>query len=362
MKYIMCLIALMLSVSVSAQKLEAHRNLIPNSYNFWFYSPSNDAASGGAVHHSSNGATMRPGPTNRFGPSDVKPAVTYRSDGSLHIVGVESVPPTYSSDGTYQLAGAVAKERDAAKGWYKTPDQAPIPNPNSREARKSAKKAKEAAKLARPLVVFLHGASLCGNNLERVMRYGSLDAMDRGRQIDAYVIAPQNPGGSWNPQKIMSIIEWAESNYNIDSNRIYVLGMSLGGYGTLDMAATYPDRIAAAMALCGGATVRDLSGLNRLPLWIMHGTADKAVAVGCSDAVVSSIKRTGDSSRLIYSRLPGVDHGRLSRCFYLKETYDWLFSHTLQDRGRKCNKNYSITNASMGNAYSDLSRKGHLPR
>lgn len=358
MKCIATLIALMLSMNINAQKLDAHRNLVPDSYNFWFYAPSSETSS---PRRSSNGATMRPGPTNRFGPSDVAPAKTYRSDGSLHTVGVESVPPTYSSDGTYQLAGSVAKERETVNGWY-TSAPAPIPDPTSPSARLSAKRATAAASSARPLVVFLHGASLCGNDLNRVMRYGALDAMDRGRQIDAYVIAPQNPGGSWSPAKIMRLIEWAEASYNVDSDRIYVLGMSLGGYGTIDMAATYPDRIAAAMALCGGATVRNLAGLNRLPLWIMHGTADQAVSVSCSDAVVSSIKKTGDSSRLIYSRMPGVDHGRLARCFYLKETYDWLFSHTLKDRGRKVNKSIPITNASMNNAYRDLSRKGHLPK
>ncbi len=53
-----------------------------------------------------------------------------------------------------------------------------------------------------PLVIFLHGASLCGNNLQRVRRYGVLDAIDRGKIIPTIVVAPQNPGGAWNPQKI----------------------------------------------------------------------------------------------------------------------------------------------------------------
>ena len=125
----------------------------------------------------------------------------------------------------------------------------------------------------KPLIVFLHGASLCGRNLDKVRRYGTIDAIEKGRKIDAYVIAPQNPGGSWNPRKIMNIIDWVGDNHNIDYDRIYVMGMSLGGYGTIDMVATYPDQIAAAMALCGGGTVSDLSGLNEVPLWIVHGTA-----------------------------------------------------------------------------------------
>ncbi len=149
----------------------------------------------------------------------------------------------------------------------------------------------------RPLLIFLHGASLCGTDLNKVKKYGPMEALKRGRAIDCYVLAPQNPGGSWNPQKIMKLIEWAEANFHIDSDRIYCYGMSLGGYGTLDMCATYPDRIAAGMAMCGGATVKDLSGLSRIPMWIVHGTADTAVPVSASDRVVEAIKKTGDDSR-----------------------------------------------------------------
>ena len=119
-----------------------------------------------------------------------------------------------------------------------------------------------------PVVMFLHGASLCSKDMNRSRRYGPLDAIVRGRQIDALVIVPQNPGGAWNPDKLNDILEWTKKNYAMDSTRVYVLGMSLGGYGTMDFAAAYPDKIAAAMALCGGCSAKDKSGLGRLPLWI----------------------------------------------------------------------------------------------
>ena len=76
--------------------------------------------------------------------------------------------------------------------------------------------------------------------------------------------------------KIDDVVEWTKAHYQVDASRIYVLGMSLGGYGTLDYAGTYPHKVAAAMALCGGCTLRDKQGLGDLPLWIIHGTADKA--------------------------------------------------------------------------------------
>ncbi|MBQ0024038.1 MAG: dienelactone hydrolase family protein [Prevotellaceae bacterium] len=232
--------------------------------------------------------------------------------------------------------------KDSYNFWFYTPE-----NIESKEAH-------------RPLLVFLHGASLCGNNLERVKKYGPIDALKRGRAIDCYVLVPQNPGGSWNPRKIMNLIEWAEKKYNVDSNRIYVYGMSLGGYGTIDMCAAYPDRIAAGMAMCGGATAKDLTGLNKLPMWIIHGTADRAVAISESDKVVAQMKKNGDTSRLIYTRLPGASHGAPARIFYMYQTYDWMFSHSLKDKGRPINKDFEITNELLKTAYSDLGKNSTM--
>ena len=141
-----------------------------------------------------------------------------------------------------------------------------------------------------PLIIFLHGASLCGNNLDRVRRYGTLDAIEKGLDVPMLVVAPQNPGGAWNPEKLLNLLEWMEAHYKVDKNRVYVLGMSLGGYGTMDFAATYPEKIAAAMALCGGCSYKDVQKLGELPLWIMHGTGDTAVSVKQSQRVVDSLK------------------------------------------------------------------------
>lgn len=205
-----------------------------------------------------------------------------------------------------------------------------------------------------PLLIFLHGASLCGKNLDKVKRYGPINAVAKGRSIDSYILAPQNDGGSWNPAKIMKIVDWAIEHYAVDTTRIYVYGMSLGGYGTIDLAATYPDRIAAAMAICGGGSVKDLSGLSKVPLWIIHGTADRAVRIQESDRVVEAIRATGDDSRLLYTRLPGVDHGHPARLFYMYQTYDWLFSHSINDEGREVCRDFEVTKKMLDAAYQDL--------
>lgn len=226
-----------------------------------------------------------------------------------------------------------------------------------------------AAVEAKPLVMFLHGASLCGHNLERVRHYGTIDAIDRGRHIDAYVVAPQNPGGAWAPAKLRKIVEWAKEQYDVDSTRIYVLGMSLGGYGTLDFVAEYPDQVAAAMAFCGGATSKHLERLGEVPLWIVHGTADRAVGVGESDRVVKAIRESeSHGERLLYNRVQGMNHGQPARFFYLQDTYDWLFTHSLDQEGRPVTEAFDITGKSK-NAYANLNHsakpkksKTHAPK
>ena len=212
----------------------------------------------------------------------------------------------------------------------------------------------------KPVVIFLHGASLRGTDLNQVRRYGTIDAIERGRKIDAYVIAPQVPKGWWKPEKIINILEWVKKHHNVDESRVYVLGMSLGGFGSIDLAAQYPDKIAAAMAFCGGGNQKSYKGLTKVPLWIIHGTADKDVEVKYSDAVVKGMKKFKDGTkRLHYDRIEGMDHSSLARMFYMKKTYDWLFKHSLTDEGRKIQPVFEVSNKTLTRAvYSDLKRKG----
>ena len=216
----------------------------------------------------------------------------------------------------------------------------------------------------KPVVIFLHGASLRGTDLNQVRRYGTIDAIERGRKIDAYVIAPQVPKGWWKPEKIINVLEWVKKHHNIDESRVYVLGMSLGGFGSIDLAAQYPDKIAAAMAFCGGGNQKSYKGLTKVPLWIIHGTADKDVEVKYSDAVVKGMKKFKDGTkRLHYDRIEGMDHSSLARMFYMKKTYDWLFKHSLTDEGRNMQPVFEVSKKTLTRAvYSDLKRKSSVSK
>ena len=211
----------------------------------------------------------------------------------------------------------------------------------------------------KPLVMFLHGRSLCGKNLANVRRYGCIDAIERGRNIDAVIVAPQTQN-TWNPDKVHEVYDWVKTHCAIDTNRVYVLGMSLGGYGTINYTASYPETVAAAMALCGGASIKGLCGLNQVPLWIIHGTADKDVPLYCSQKVVDEMVQCGDTSLLLFDKLRGEAHSKLARIFYLEQTYDWLFAHSLADSVRQVNKDYTISTAIMNTAYNDLVKRTDL--
>lgn len=213
-----------------------------------------------------------------------------------------------------------------------------------------------------PVVIYLHGARLCGRGLRSFHKYLTLDAIAKGRDIETMVIAPQNPGGGWKPERLNNVLEWVVNNYNVDTTRIYVVGMSLGGYGAMDFVGTYPHKIAAAMALCGGCTLNDAQGLGTLPFWIIHGTADRAVTVGQSKKVVNALKEQGNDKLLRYDWLPGANHGQLARIYYLEQTYQWLFSHTLNDSPRQVNRDIVINLNVMSSAYKGLNSKGTITK
>ncbi len=179
-----------------------------------------------------------------------------------------------------------------------------------------------------PLLVFLHGRSLSGEDLNLVKKYGVLHEMEKkGRFVPGYVIGPQvKKGESWNPDKILKLVHYMTRNYNIDSNRIYVVGMSLGGYGTLNFAGKYPDKVAAAVALCGGGDVRDACRLATIPLWIEHGQKDEAVPVTESIKVAEAIKKCANSDKLKFIIDPEANHGALEKIFRTDEFYNWVFS------------------------------------
>ncbi|MCO5261049.1 MAG: alpha/beta hydrolase-fold protein [Crocinitomicaceae bacterium] len=174
-----------------------------------------------------------------------------------------------------------------------------------------------------PVMVFLHGKSLSGSNLESLKRYGVIKEIIAGRQFPAIVIAPQTNNG-WNPASIKEVIDSVRSKYATDDHRLYIIGMSMGGYGTINFTGTYPNMVAAAVAMCGGGDTRLAEGLSSVPLWIRHGNKDYVVPISESQKIVNAIKKYTDKN-LIFTVDNGLNHGNMERFFRGDEIYNWLF-------------------------------------
>ena len=184
-----------------------------------------------------------------------------------------------------------------------------------------------------PVLIFLHGRSLSGTNLDLVKKYGVIHEIEKGRKVPAIVVAPQVIAGkSWEPEKIMSVLKFVQRTFDTDTNRVYVAGMSLGGYGTLRFAGAYPEVVTAAVALCGGGNPNDGCDLATVPLWIQHGNSDRAVPISESEKIVNAIKNCNGGENLKYTIHKGADHGALERIFRTDEMYEWLFQYTKADK------------------------------
>ena len=113
----------------------------------------------------------------------------------------------------------------------------------------------------------------------------------------------------------------------IDTRRIYLTGLSMGGYGTWDLIARQPERFAAAIPICGGGDPATAERIKHIPLWVFHGDADSAVKVSRSRDMVAALKQAGGEPK--YTEYEGVGHDSWTRTYKSPEIYEWLFSQRL---------------------------------
>lgn len=179
-----------------------------------------------------------------------------------------------------------------------------------------------------PLVIFLHGRSLSGTDINKVKRYGPLRGIEKGLDVPAYVVAPQLPSGPWNPDKVEEVVMYMIENYNIDESRIYVTGMSLGSYGTMKYLSKYAGRIAAAVSICGGGEERDACALINTPIKLIHGDKDFIVSIKESKKILSAIRNCDKNAPIELEIVKGGTHGSVEDLYRHIDLYNWLFQFT----------------------------------
>lgn len=179
-----------------------------------------------------------------------------------------------------------------------------------------------------PLIVFLHGRSLSGTNIDRVKRYGALKGVEKGLDIPAYLVAPQLPSGPWNADKVDEIVSYMIATYKIDEDRIYVTGMSLGSYGTMKYVGEYPNRVAAAISICGGGDLNDACNLAQVPIKVIHGDKDFIVPLSESQKIVNAVKKCNKQAPIELQVVKGGNHGSVEDLYRHMDLYNWLLQHS----------------------------------
>jgi predicted peptidase len=119
-------------------------------------------------------------------------------------------------------------------------------------------------------------------------------------------------------------MQYVISHEAVDPARIYLTGLSMGGYGTWDLAARQPERFAAILPICGGGDEATTARLAKLPIWCFHGDADTVVPVERSRTMIAAVRAASGSPK--YSELPGVGHDSWTPAYRDPAVLDWLFT------------------------------------
>jgi predicted peptidase len=185
------------------------------------------------------------------------------------------------------------------------------------------------AEKAWPLVLFLHGAGESGDNLEKVKIHGPPKLIAAGKSFPCIVVSPQSPGRGWRAETLNALLDDLEAKYKVDKDRVYLTGLSMGGFGTWALAAAHPQRFAAIMPICGGGNPTDAGKLKDLPIWVFHGAKDRAVPLERSEAMVKALKEAG-AKNVQLTVYPEAGHDSWTASYDNPEVWAWLFK---QKRG-----------------------------
>ncbi|MGV3614401.1 MAG: prolyl oligopeptidase family serine peptidase [Fimbriimonas sp.] len=182
-----------------------------------------------------------------------------------------------------------------------------------------------------PLVLFLHGAGERGEDVQQVRVHGPLKEIDKGRKIPAVVVAPQcPPRGWWDADALTAMVDHLERKYRIDKDRIYVTGLSMGGFGTWNLATRNPGRFAALAPVCGGGEPAEAAKIASIPIWVTHGDKDTSVQLVESQKMVDATRAAGNS-RVRFDIVKGGGHDVWTDFYGNDYFYSWLFA---QRRGK----------------------------
>ncbi|WP_010231729.1 carboxylesterase family protein [Gillisia marina] len=184
------------------------------------------------------------------------------------------------------------------------------------------------SKIDFPLIVFLHGAGERGKDLSKVSVHGPLKYVKDGNKIDAVILAPQCPEGVyWQPHEVAALVKNVMKENRIDKSRVYLTGLSMGGYGVWATGGEYPELFASLAPVCGAIyrpIYRNISHIKDMPIWVFHGALDDVVLPENSNQMVKTLKEAGNDVK--YTIYPFANHNSWEETYNNPEFYSWMLA------------------------------------
>lgn len=174
-----------------------------------------------------------------------------------------------------------------------------------------------------PLVLFLHGSGESGMNIEKVKAHGPPQQADQGRKFPFVLVSPQSevPNG-WDIEKLYRLLLNIKKNYRIDDDRVYLTGLSMGGFGTWALAMKHPEEFAAIAPICGGGDTADAWKVRNIPVWCFHGANDNTVPPISSINLVNATKRYNPNVN--FTLYANTNHNSWDTTYNNDSVYKWL--------------------------------------
>ena len=178
-----------------------------------------------------------------------------------------------------------------------------------------------------PLLLFLHGSGERGDDLEKVKVHGPAKLIEQGKKFPFIVVSPQarrqDPG--WSPADLYALLQDCKQKYQVDPDRLYLTGLSMGGFGTWKLAMEHPEDFAAIVPICGGGDTADIWKLRNTAVWCFHGAKDNNVPLAASQTMINALRVYNPSAKLtVYLE---AAHHSWTVTYNNDSLYQWLLSH-----------------------------------
>lgn len=179
-----------------------------------------------------------------------------------------------------------------------------------------------------PMIMFLHGMGERGNDLDLLKVHGIPKIVEKQADFPFIAVSPQCPDTSfWTAEvdALNALLDELIKKLAVDEDRVYLTGLSMGGYGTWSLATEHPERFAAIAPVCGGGDAKKVQAIKDIPIWVFHGAKDTVVPPERSEEMVEALKEIGGNVK--YTVYPEAGHDSWTETYDNPKLYEWFLKH-----------------------------------